>query len=460
MEKDKFIIIITILIGSIVTLQAIHFAKESPIRELAKLERKLDNLREKGISIEYVDIDDEIGYLVVAFNDMEPEYVEPVREIVGYDRPVLFRELELKRVLVGEPPASLLKICRAINLLIEVGYRVDSRVDVERGLLRLIFRDLIDEEIQKIRGLVGHDVPIEFEKREWRDQLYIGKPSLMLEALEDASRKLGQAKTQSKLIQNTVSGSGVDRKAGLLKIYLWEQENYVEIIEVIRNVLEYDTPLAFVFFDYERPEERNFTTAEAVSEHYVNLLNLPDIGYEIVWQTEDEAEASIYFIIEDEQVPFQKLELYKTEGLWEWRCRRIREVPSPSRKLEIVGYLTSVFHHGVSSIIPLVKNLGDETAYIWSVEVEVKNSTHTLNQSYLTVGFGLLDGLIRPGEVKEVYPIMPGEYWRLEESEELVVFQLDSARGKTYTITITLKDGEDKTLAENTFIHTFAHRTG
>lgn len=462
MEKGKFIIIITILIGSIVTLQAIHLAQESPNRKLAKLERKLDNLRDKGIPIEFVDVDDEIGCLIVAFNDMKPEYVEPVREIVGYDRPVLFRELELKKVLVGEPPESLLEICRAVNILEESGvyYLLYSHphIDMERGLLHLEFKDLTDEKIQTIRGLVGYDVPIEFEEREWKDQLYIGKPPLMLEELKDADVNLERA--DCKIVRDAIFSTTVDERAGLLKIYLWKLENYAETIEAIRDVVGYETPLAFVLTDYKRPEEQNFTTADAASEHYVNLKTLPDIGYEIVWQTEDEAEASIYFIIEDEQVPFQKLKLRKTDGSWEWKGISKWGVPSPSRELEIVGYLTSVSRLEISNIIPLVKNLGDETAYIWSVEVEVKNSTHTLNQSYCTVGRLFWDVFIRPGEVKEVYPISPGGSWKLEESEEWVVFKSDSAREKTYTITIALKDGEGTTLAENTFIHTFAHRTG
>ena len=59
-------------------------------------------------------------------------------------------------------------------------YWVDSSIDAERGLLRIRFRDLTDEEIRKIRGIVGHDVPIEFVEREWTDRLFIGKSSLEL----------------------------------------------------------------------------------------------------------------------------------------------------------------------------------------------------------------------------------------------------------------------------------------
>jgi hypothetical protein len=76
------------------------------LRKLKKaktsLEDKLEYLKSKGISIKSITVDETIAALVVTLDDMEAEYADPIRNIVGYDLPILFEELEIK-VLVGKP---------------------------------------------------------------------------------------------------------------------------------------------------------------------------------------------------------------------------------------------------------------------------------------------------------------------------------------------------------------------
>lgn len=470
----KAVVVVLIAIASIAAVAwaiSSYLEREGPIQSLRlakeKLEKELENLRDKGIPVEFVDIDKEKGCLVVAFKDMEPQYVKPIREIVGYDIPILFRELELKRVSVGEPPASLLKICEAHNLLVEgLDYWVDSSIDAERGLLRIRLRDLTDEEIHKIRGIVGHDVPIEFVEREWMDKLFVGKPSLeLLEELENALRRLYQARYQARdeLVLDAISGSGVDEENGLLKIYLWDLgDRYAESIEAIRRVAGYDIPLVFQLTHQKRFEVP--TSATAALEYYVNTLNLSGIDYELLWQTENEAEAQLYFLKGGDRIPFQKLGFQRTNGSWMPSHMSKERVPSPSRRLEIVGYIVRISvsdgQRCVSSINPLVKNLGEEAAYVWSVQVKIENSTHSYHQSYGTVGKAPRDGLLGPGEIGTLGPVMPMFGWRPVGSEQWVKVVLDSVREKTYSITITIEDAEGTILAENSFIHTFARHAG
>jgi len=109
MKKSVVVILIAIAsIAAIAWVISSYLEREESIQSLrlakGELEKELEDLRSKGIPVEFVDIDDEIGCLVVAFKDAEPQYIEPIREIVGYDIPILFRELELKRVSFGEPP--------------------------------------------------------------------------------------------------------------------------------------------------------------------------------------------------------------------------------------------------------------------------------------------------------------------------------------------------------------------
>ena len=100
--NNKLIISISIL-AILISLYAVFyypFQRENPV---VRLREELSDLRSRGLPIESVYSDDEIGCLVVEFGDMEPEYVETIQGIVGYDVPILFRELETKSVLSGKP---------------------------------------------------------------------------------------------------------------------------------------------------------------------------------------------------------------------------------------------------------------------------------------------------------------------------------------------------------------------
>ena len=459
MEKHKLIVALTMTTLVITLVYSLYLYQKHTKNPFLRLERELENLRDKGISIEYIDMDEDIGCPIAAFRDMEHEYVQPVREIVGYYQPILFRELEPPRVLVGDPPASLLDICRALNSLEEsLDLRAIKSIDFERGLLRLEFlRNLTQHDVEEITLLVGKDVPVEYVERGWKDRLYVGEPLFVTQNLEDAETRIYES--ESNIVENSISGSGVDEERGMLRIGLWKLDNYREAIEAIRDVIGIDTPVSFVFYPVRAPEPRNFTSATAVLEDYVNILNLTDVGFEIINQTDDEAVGAIQFIMNGERIKFQELRLEKHDGIWNWCSSRQWGLSSPSRDVEIVGYLVNIVTldniKSVGRVEPLVENLGEGTAYIYSVDVEIRNSTHALHQSYATVGKGLWDGLIKAGEFDIIGAVMFRGFW-ITENEEFITLSLDSVAGKTYKISIVLKDGEDNVLATKSYTHTFS----
>jgi hypothetical protein len=207
------------------------------------------------------------------------------------------------------------------------------------------------------------------------------------------------------------------------------------------------------------PEPRNFKSATAVLEDYVNILNLTDVGFEIIHQTDDEAVGAIQFIMNGERIKFQELKLEKRDDTWNWCGSSKWGALSPSSDVEIVGFLVDIVTldniKSVGGVEPLVENLGGETAYIYSVYVEIMNSTHTLHQSYGTVGKGLWDGLIKAGEFDIIGGVMCRDFW-ITENGEFITLSLDSVAGKTYKITIVLKDGEDNVLATKSYAHIFS----
>jgi len=459
MEKHKLIVAFTMTTLVITLVCSLFLYQKHTENPFLRLEREIENLRDKGIPIEYIDMDEDIGCPIATFRDMEHEYVQPVREIVGYDQPILFRELEPPRVLVGDPTAPLLDICKALNTLEEsLDLRAIKSIDFERGLLRLEFlQDFTQQDIEEITLLVGKDVPIEFVERAWKDRLYVGEPSFVTQNLEYALTRLYES--ESGIVESSISGSGVDEERGMLRIGLWKLDNYREAIEATRDIIGIDTPVAFVLHPYMPPEPQNFTSATAVLEDYVNILNLTDVGFEITHQTDDEAVGAIQFIMNGERIKFQELRLEKHEGIWNWGGGSKWGTLSPSSDVEVVGYLVRIGMLGnrtcVLRVEPLVENLGEGTVYIYSFQVEIRNFTHTLHQSYATVRFGLWDGLIKTGEFNIISAVTSRNFW-ITENEEFITLSLDSVAGKTYKITIVLKDGEDNVLATKSYTHTFS----
>ncbi len=430
----------------------------------AVLRREMENLRDQGVPVERVYRDDDFGCLVVEFMDMEDEYVQPVREIVGYGQPVLFRELETPEAHVGEPPSTPLEVCRAYNALEEgLDLRVIKEPNFVGGLLRLTFMDeLTENEVETVTGLVGGGVAIEFHEWGWKDRVLVGEPTFETEKLEAA---LSRLEGLPESIRDAIWGNpSVDNRTGMLKINLYRLRRYSGVIDAVRDAVGGDTPVVFFLYQHEPYEAETFTSPIEVVEDYVGLLNLTDVGYEILSWTEEtiwsceKAVASIHFVVDGEHVQFEELRLEMRNGTWEGGGRGRWGTRSPSRDVEIVGYL---FDAGVSgergclhSVMPVVENLGEDTAYITNVEVEVWNSTSVMRQSYSTFGGGFWDGLIKAKSVDSVGPVYPEYTWVTEDGRSSTL-HLSSMRGKTYTITITLKDGEETVLTSETFTHVF-----
>lgn len=431
----------------------------------AVLRRKMEHLRSQGVPVERVYRDDDFGCLVVEFRDMEDEYVQPVREIVGYGQPVLFRELETPEAHVGEPPSTPLEVCQAYNALEEgLGLRVNKEPDFVGGLLRLTFMDeLTENEVEIVTGLVGGGVAIEFHEWRWKDRILVGEPTFETEKLEAA---LSRFEGLPESIRDAMRGTpNVDERTGMLRIDLYRLRRYSGVIEAVRDAVGGDTPVAFFLYQHEPYEAEPFTSPIELVEDYVGLLNFTDVGYEMLSWTEEtswtceKAVASIHFVVYGERVPFQELRLEMSNGTWETRGAGKWGTRSPSSDVEIVGYLVDVGMIGnrtcICGVDPVVANAGEGTAYIPEVEVEVENSTLSMRQSYSTLGKGYWDGLIKAKNVDSVGATYPTHTWIMENGR-FTKLPLSPMRGKAYRITIALKDGEETILASETFTHVFS----
>lgn len=225
--------------------------------------------------------------------------------------------------------------------------------------------------------------------------------------------------------------------------------------------------LSWTLMAYRQPQPSESLTAmmQEMADYYG-----PGVGYEIHERTDNEAWASIYFEVENERIPFENLHFRKVNNEWEMAERRIWPVSSPSRDLDILGYEVrtsfvqlhewSESHECLKWFAPVAKNSGHFPALIWEVEIRLENSTDCFRTSYragvLYVGLMSI-GLVKPSETVEVgYSGGPAPSSRWLVDSISTYLQMQELEGKTFELTITLKDGEETVLAENTFIYTFA----
>jgi hypothetical protein len=117
-------------------------------------------------------------------------------------------------------------------------------------------------------------------------------------------------------------------------------------------------------------------------------------------------------------------------------------------------------HECLTWFSPVVKNSGRLPALINAVEIRLENSTNCFWTSYpagvLYVGHVSI-GLVKPGENVEVGYFggpAPSYAWTVDSATTYL--RMDELEGRTFKVTITLRDGENAILAENTFIHTFS----
>jgi hypothetical protein len=451
MEKHAIVLASISILLAFTIGYSVYLSQVNP-RPVARLLKAQEWLREHGVPIESVAFDYQLGCVVASFRDVKAEYVGPVREIVGYDQPILFRELEGRRTLIGDPPAPVLDICTALNRLFDSDeYFGSYTIDFERGLLHLDLSALDLDEVERISGIVAADMPIEFEERPWWDRLYVGTPSGDMKHLEEASRSLSELES----VERAIWTSGADEKTGTVKIGLRRQRGYADTISALREALGSAVPVTFVLYPWEISEEWDRTTPSSLLEEYVSIFGPPDLGYEITRETEDAATAYINFLVEGHEIPFMGLELERVNSTWNVvETSRLR-APSPSRQIEIEGYLISVYESDWD-ISPVVKNPGQSTAFVSSVFIRMENSTHAFNCTYTTGGMDLRSGLIGPGDYGEISPRFHVGPWHRESTGEYALIPRNSVGGETFKITLILVDGEGNILAERAFEHTFS----
>lgn len=212
-----------------------------------------------------------------------------------------------------------------------------------------------------------------------------------------------------------------------------------------------------------KPPESLTSLAGRIADSYG-----PGVGYEIHAWTDNEARASIYLETENGRTPFENLRFRRVDNVWEVAGWELWPVSSPSSELAIVDYKVTTpsvnGHECLEFFIPVVKNSGRWPAFVTSVELWLENSTNRYGRRYSTLGHGF-EGVVPSWETTEVWyggGPAPSPYWyeydNLPPLTKLnkTLLRVDLLEGKTFELTITLRDGEETVLAENTFIHTFA----
>jgi hypothetical protein len=209
-----------------------------------------------------------------------------------------------------------------------------------------------------------------------------------------------------------------------------------------------------------QPSESVITKVKWIASSYGS-----GVGYEIYSWTDNEAWASIYLEAENERIPFGNIYCSKTDDEWEIKSFSHWPAPSPSRALTIIDYKiktgtvsTPKFSY-LEYFIPVVKNSSRWPAFVAFVELKLENSTNRYGNSYSTVGRDI-GGIVSPWETIEVEwgggaKTLIGWYELDNLPPTTKLLRMDSLEGKTFEVTITLKDGEGAVLAENVFICTF-----
>ncbi len=230
-----------------VLLSKLEYAKK-------KLESRLDMLRVKGIQIKQVYINKTIMALTVVIANMKLEYTGLIRDIVGYEVPVLFYEPQVK-IILGKPPAPVEKLKEEAKriLLSEYTSRIaieSIEVDEKRGLIHIRLWAIIEEYIEAIRKAASPDTPILIEKIPWipsRMRLYIGKPGLLsmheLKSISQRVQALWGYLIKARNVPLTALGLQKLKENNFYVLYVGLHEIKYEYIRTLREIVGYKTPL-------------------------------------------------------------------------------------------------------------------------------------------------------------------------------------------------------------------------
>ncbi|GEM_PF-6735723 len=265
-----------VLMGSLFSLYYFKFSEHwtlpQLLREIQKakgrLEDELENLRSRGVPISQVYIDEAKGALVVDLNircsrsykvkEVKKNYVKPIREIVGYDIPILFPKPPEKVVLIGNPPAPLGDLEKALekwqqNVWKEnpvLAAETSLWIDLKRGLLFALTENLTGDRISEIREIIGYDIPIEIkEPNFWVTSLYIGKPGTKtVEELEEARKRIIEFHHRNKTLELQMLDVIDEEEASLLGeegtlLCVGIKNITYDKVKLIRETVGYDVPL-------------------------------------------------------------------------------------------------------------------------------------------------------------------------------------------------------------------------
>ncbi|RLG40441.1 MAG: hypothetical protein DRO05_06345 [Thermoproteota archaeon] len=231
-----------------------------------KLEKKIEELRARGIPVRQVYVNESKGALIVLLEvrckrfyevkEVKRNFVRPIRAMIGYEVPVLFPSLPKKRILIGNPPAPLDELEKSVEKWLSVSWKLETKlgvkevaVDRKRGLLHVLLENLTDEVVEEIRGVVGYGIPLEVEEADyWITSLYVGKPGTKkVEELEEAREKLLEFYhnksfgLQALDVIDEEEASFLGEEGALLSLGLKEITS--DKVRIIREIVGYDIPL-------------------------------------------------------------------------------------------------------------------------------------------------------------------------------------------------------------------------
>ncbi len=265
-----------ILLGSFFLLYHIKHRKRWTLPQLleeiqeakGRLEDEIENLRARGVPISKIYVSEVKGALVVELNircsrfykvkEVNENCVKPIREIVGYDIPILFPKPPAKMVLLGNPPAPLDDLEKALkkwqlNVWKEnpvLGAETSVWVDSKRGLLFVLTENLTDDRISEIREIIEYDVPMEvWERNYWITSLYVGKPGTKtMKELEEARNIVWEFHQRNKTLELRMLDIVDEEEASLLGeegtlLHIGIRNITYERVRIIKELVGYDVPL-------------------------------------------------------------------------------------------------------------------------------------------------------------------------------------------------------------------------
>lgn len=201
------------------------------LRAKERLENHIPDLRENGIPVpEEIYIDNALEAVVVSFEDCEPDlpwensdYSTPVRRIIGWNVPVVFKELDTPELSLGSK-SSIDALEKAYSKFSRLNIVSAAGLKESENVIYLEFEELNEQAIEKVRKKNEENLAIKLKEASFTTSLYIGKPTENVELLRDTQDKYITNVTMQELKEK------VGEKAGSSWSTAWVSEQQKELV--------------------------------------------------------------------------------------------------------------------------------------------------------------------------------------------------------------------------------------